>query len=219
MVLVPGLAVLEYLEPTARALAADGWEVTLLRLPGWPGDDRHGRRCEPVSSMPDLGRSVATWLRSSGRSDVVLVGQSIGTQVAAHAAAEVPGMVRSLVLAGPTVDPAYRSHRRLLGRWLRTAPHEPLPLAASQSRDWLRTGPRRIRRLLEAALADELETTLRGCEVPRLSVLGERDAICRPSWAAALSDRPLVLLPGAHAAAATCPHDFAAALRAPGTGA
>lgn len=216
MVLIPGLAVLEYLEPTARALAADGWDVTLLRLPGWPGDETTARS-DQVTSMRDLGRSVAAWLRQSGRADVVLVGQSIGTQVAAHAAAEAPGLVRSLVLAAPTVDPAYRSHGRLLGRWLRTAPHEPLPLAASQSRDWLRTGPRRIRHLLGAALDDELETTLRGCEVPRLSVLGERDAMCRPSWAAALSGRPLVLLPGAHAAVATCPRDFATALRAFGT--
>lgn len=216
MVLVPGLAVLRYLDPTVRALADDGWEVTLLRLPGWPGDDGHGRRSEPVSSMPDLGRSVATWLRTSGRSDVVLVGQSIGTQVAAHAAARAPELVGSLVLAGPTVDPAYRSHRRLLGRWLRTAPREPLRLGASQSREWLRVGPRRIARLLAAALDDELESTLRSCDVPRLSVIGESDAMCRPSWAAALSDRPLVVVPGAHAAAATCPRDFAAALRALG---
>lgn len=218
MVLVPGLAVLEYLEPTARALAADGWDVTLLRLPGWPGDKTTGRS-DPVTAMRDLGGSVAAWTRQSGCADVVLVGQSIGTQVAAHAAAEVPGLVRFLVLAGPTVDPAYRSHRRLLGRWLRTAPHEPLRLAASQSRDWLRTGPRRIHRLLEAALEDSLESTLRSCEIPRLSVLGERDAMCRPSWAAELSCGPVVVLPGAHAAVATCPHDFAAALRSLGTGA
>lgn len=211
VVIVPGFGVVEYLRPTVEALAATGWKVSLLRPPGWQGN-RGKRPSRPTATMDGLGQAVARWLRTSGAADVVLVGHSIGAQVAAHAAAAAPEVIRSLVLAGPTTDSAYRARTRLAGRLLRAARHEPPWLVASQTRDWWRTGPTQLRRLLDAAVNDSLETTLSLCSCPRVVVLGEDERLSRPEWVATLPDTATVRIPGGHGAIATDAHDFAAAL-------
>lgn len=155
-VLLPGLGVARYLWPVARALARRGWRGWLVRPPGWPNNP-----AAPGSawSMQELGAAAARWLETR-QDPVLLVGQSIGTQVAAHAAAQAPGHVRLLLLQGPTVDPAFRTGSRLLARWLLDTPREPLGLGRPQIPEWRRVGPRRLRRLLRASLNDDLESTL-----------------------------------------------------------
>jgi pimeloyl-ACP methyl ester carboxylesterase len=207
-ILLPGLGVAQYLRPVARALARRGWRGWLVRPPGWP--DNPGVTA-PESSMRELGAATAHWLETR-RNPVLLVGQSIGSQVAAHAAAEVPGHVRLLLLQGPTVDPAYRTAPRLVTRWLLDAAREPPRLGRTQIPEWRRVGPRNLGRLLRACLDDDLETTLgrvgdRG--VPVRVVRGEHDALCRPGWAKSLTAAPMISMPGGHAAAAAQPERFA----------
>jgi pimeloyl-ACP methyl ester carboxylesterase len=161
--------------------------------------------------MPELGAATARWLETR-RDPVLLVGQSIGSQVAAHAAAQVPGLVRLLLLQGPTVDPAYRTAPRLVTRWLLDAPREPPELARTQIPEWRRVGPRHLGRLLRACLDDDLETTLGrvvGAGVPVRVVRGEQDTLCRPGWAQSLTAAPVISVPGGHAAAAANPEQFA----------
>jgi pimeloyl-ACP methyl ester carboxylesterase len=92
LVLVPGLGVASYLRPAALAAAADGWRSWLMRPPGWPGNLRDA---DPRCSIADVGARLAEWIVAGDR-PVVLVGQSIGTQVAAHAAALAPECVPAL---------------------------------------------------------------------------------------------------------------------------
>jgi hypothetical protein len=132
--------------------------------------------------------------------------------VAAHAAVQVPHLVRLLLLQGPTVDPAYRTAPRLLARWLLDAPREPAALGRTQIPEWRRVGPRHLSRLLRACLDDDLETTLGGLGDPGIPVRvvrGEHDALCRPGWASSLTAAPVVSMPGGHAAAAAHPELFA----------
>jgi pimeloyl-ACP methyl ester carboxylesterase len=207
VVLVPGLGVAGYLWLVAQALAGCGWRAWLLRPPGWAGAVA-GDSC----SMKELGTATAGWLTELER-PVVLVGQSVGTQIAAHAAEQVPGLVTMLLLQGPTVDPAYRSVSRLVTRWLLAAPQEPPRLARSQVPEWWDIGPRRLLGLMRACLDDDLEKTLgRLRAVPVRVVLGEHDRLCSRSWASSLSPAPMAILEGGHAACAADPEVFAALL-------
>jgi pimeloyl-ACP methyl ester carboxylesterase len=207
-VLLPGLGVARYLWPVACALARRGWRGCLVRPPGWPNNPAGAA---PDSSISELGAVTARWLET--RPDpVLLIGQSIGSQVAAHAAAQVPGLVRLLLLQGPTVDPAYRNAPRLLTRWLLDAAREPIALGRTQIPEWCRAGPRQLSRLLRACLDDDLETTLADVAdtgVPVRIVRGEHDALCRPGWASSLTAAPMISMPGGHASAATHPEPFA----------
>ncbi|MGY2082318.1 alpha/beta fold hydrolase [Blastococcus sp. SYSU DS0539] len=63
--------------------------------------------------VADHANAVVEWLAAGGPDGVVLVGHSSATRVAAHVAVREPDRVRALVLASPTVDPAYRSMRRV----------------------------------------------------------------------------------------------------------
>jgi pimeloyl-ACP methyl ester carboxylesterase len=160
--------------------------------------------------MADLGAAVARWV-TVNRRPLVLVGQSIGTQLAAHAAVQAPDLLRMLVLHGPTVDPEYRTTRRLMSRWARDAPTEPTWLARSQFPEWCQVGPRRLVKLIGACLDDRLETTLVNVDqrVPTRVVLGDHDRLCRRSWGASLTDSKVELLRGGHAAGAAQPLAFA----------
>jgi len=162
--------------------------------------------------MQGLGTATAGWLTKLGR-PVVLVGQSVGTQIAAHAAEQVPGLVTMLLLQGPTIDPAYRSASRLVTRWLLDARQEPARLARSQVPEWWDVGPRHLLGLIRACLDDDLEKTLgRLRAVPIRVVLGEHDRLCSRSWASTLSPAPMAILEGGHAACAADPQAFAAVL-------
>jgi pimeloyl-ACP methyl ester carboxylesterase len=161
-------------------------------------------------AMRDLGAATARWLAARPH-PMILVGQSIGTQIASHAAALAPEMITMLLLQGPTVDPKYRTMPRLVCRWLLDAPHEPTALIRTQYPEWRQVGARPLLRLLRACLDDELENTLRELNGrARVSVVrGEQDALCGLRWASSLSSEPVASLPGGHAASATHPEEFA----------
>jgi len=94
VVIVPGLAVRRYLRPARAALRRRGIDADLTPAPGQPGE-----HCD----LSAFGRSLGEQLR--GRPVDLLVGQSVGAQAAAVAAAvangsSASGGVRHLVLFG-----------------------------------------------------------------------------------------------------------------------
>ena len=103
-------------------------------------------------------------------------------------------------------------------RWLATAVGERWPHALLALPQWLRTGPRAMRRLWAVASPDRIDARLRAVRVPVTVVRGTRDRLCPHDWAAAVTaaapDGRLVEIPGAaHLTPMTHPEQVAALLR------
>jgi pimeloyl-ACP methyl ester carboxylesterase len=196
VVTVMGMAVSDYLLP---ALAALRWTRShLLDLPGLAGS---GPRRTGLD-VPGYAAAVAGWLDRADLPPVVLIGHSSGTQVAARAAVLRPDRIAALVLASPTVDPAYRSWPRVLLHW-RLDSRFPMPgLADNHRPEWRRAGPRQIRHLISVHLADRLEDVVPEVRVPTLVIRGAQDRLLTRSWARRLADLArdgsFVELPGPH---------------------
>jgi pimeloyl-ACP methyl ester carboxylesterase len=214
LVLVPGLGLDE--RSSARLRRIVPGRVVQLPGMGLPG---------PVPRVDELADRLRAEL---GEGPVVLVGHSQGCQVVV-AAAQRDARVAGLVLLGPSTDPRLRSRRGLAGRWLRTFRHEPWRQAPLLVAQYLRTGPRAMRRLWRQAEPDHIETRLPDVRVPVVVVRGTLDRLCPHDWAARLTAVAprgrLVEIPGgAHMLVQTHPDDVAAVLsplvagRSPSTG-
>ncbi|MGY1709187.1 alpha/beta fold hydrolase [Geodermatophilus sp. SYSU D00758] len=213
VVVVPGLAVANYLEPALRELGA--WTRAHLVEP--PGTGGSGEPPRPLG-MADLAAVVTEWLTAAGLDRVVLVGHSGGTQVAAHAAVSSPGRVRALVLASPSVDPRFRSRRRVLLAWRSNRELEPADLDVQHAPERQRAGLRRVAHLLGVHLADALERTVPRVGVPVLVLHGDRDRLCTEAWARDLArlapDGRFATVPGAHSFVWTAPAAWSAPIEA-----
>lgn len=183
VVLVHGFVISNrYMRPTLRrvALAAECW------APDLPG---HGRSDTPRTpcSVPGYADALLDWMTAAGIPRALLVGNSLGCQVIAHAAAKAPGRVAGLVLAGPTVDARARTVRAQVGRLLRDALRERPSLWLLELLDLLRVGPRRVVAMIRATLADRIEAVLpevAAAGIPTLVVRGEHDPLVPDDWAA-----------------------------------
>jgi pimeloyl-ACP methyl ester carboxylesterase len=213
VVVVPGLCVASYLYPACDALAAEGFQVELVEPPGWP---RSARPDAEPRTMAQLADWVSEWLTTRGLTDVVLVGQSMGAQIAAHVAERRPDRVAMLVLQGPVFDPKWRTPGRALCRWLLDIPRERPSLAAREAPEWLRVGPRRVWHNLQLSVADRLEDTVARVRAPVVVAVGEHDTLAGRPWAAALASPGgdfLVLRGLPHSAPHSDPSVFARLLR------
>jgi pimeloyl-ACP methyl ester carboxylesterase len=196
VVAVMGMAVSDYLLP---ALAALRWTRShLLDLPGLAGS---GAPPAPLD-VPGYADAVANWLAAADLPPVVLIGHSSGTQVAARAAALRPDRVAALVLAAPTIDPAYRSWPKVLVRW-RLDSRFPMPgLEENHRPEWKRAGLRQIAHLISVHLRDRMEDVLPGITCPTLVIRGEQDKLSTRRWAKDLAARAengrFVEVPGPH---------------------
>ena len=85
-------------------------------------DSALGRGEAPT--LAALADAVVTCAQAAGHERLALVGNSFGAQVVVEAALRHPERVESIVLLGPTVDPAARSLVVQAIRWLRNAPDE-----------------------------------------------------------------------------------------------
>ena len=212
VVVVPGLCVSSYLWPACDALAREGFRVELVEPPGWPRSDRPDP--EP-DDLAGLAGWVTDWLQGRGLGDVLLVGQSVGSQVAAHVAAQAPHRVRALLLQGPVFDPAYRTVPRGLWRWALDLPREKPTLGFREVPEWVRVGPRGVARVLRQSLRDRLEDTVdrvAALGVPVRVVVGEHDTLSELPWLAGLSrpaGQPVVMAGLPHSAPHTAPDRFA----------
>lgn len=195
VVVVPGLCVASYLWPLCDELASAGLLVCLVEPPGWPRSDPPPPETHAVGDIADW---VVRWLQARRLSDVTLVGQSMGAQIAAHVAVRAPDRVRTLVLDGPVFDPAWRTPRRAFVRWLLDVPREDVSLMFREVPEWARVGARRVWANLRMSLDDRLEDTVADVAAPVLVTVGEHDTLSRRPWAASLSTAPsgFRVLPG-----------------------
>lgn len=210
VVCVHGLGVSHrYFLPFARALAPRRRTVA-VDLPGF------GRTPGPRRGLdiPRLARSLAAWLRATGRAGVPLVANSIGCQITVHLAATAPELVGPLVLNGLMLESGNRGVAQKTGQLLLTVPSENPALVPLVLGDYLRCGPRRIWWTLRRALDDPVSRTLPKVAAPAVVVRGTHDRLSDHESAALAADLlphgRLVEVPGkGHALNYSAPHTLA----------
>jgi pimeloyl-ACP methyl ester carboxylesterase len=188
LVLLAGLGLSgNYLLPLGRALS----ERCTVWVPDLPGFGRSDRPRD-VLDIAELGDAVIAWMDVVGLDGAVLIGNSMGCQIAVEAAARHPDRVRAVVLDAPTIDAHARSLIRHVGRITIDALHEPFSLWGLQIFDWVRTGPRRLIGSTRHTFAHRMEERLPAVVCPALVVRAARDPIVPQRWAeevAAMLDR------------------------------
>lgn len=167
--------------------------VVAVDLPGY-GDAPEPPRTPTMERMADL---VAAYLRHLDRGPVVLLGHSMGTQVATEVAVRHPETVGRLVLVAPTVDRHHRRALRQLWRLGRDLWGESPKVLLLGAREYVRAGPH-LRRKMRAMLAHRPEHAFPRIAAPTLVVRGEFDVVVPAPWfdevVAAIPDaRPFVI--------------------------
>jgi pimeloyl-ACP methyl ester carboxylesterase len=186
-VLVHGIGVSSrYFERLVPALAEEG-RVLAVDLPGF-GRAKAFRPGRPPS-IEEFADSVAAALDEAGVSDAVIVGHSMGTQIAVALADRRPDLVRGLALLGPVMAPQDRNALKaglLLGI-------DTLREDARGNRivfgDYLHCGLRWYLATLPTMLGYRTEQELESVRVPTVVVRGGRDPIARDDWVADLASR------------------------------
>jgi pimeloyl-ACP methyl ester carboxylesterase len=140
----------------ARALAARGNRVVTLDLLGHGDSDRPADKWR--YSMPTFGRQVIALLDHLDEPEAVVLGSSLGANVALEATAAAPERVRGMVIEMPVLDHALvgcaiaftpvmialtagEPAMRLVSRAARLVPRRRLPWQADILLDWVRQAP------------------------------------------------------------------------------
>jgi pimeloyl-ACP methyl ester carboxylesterase len=177
-VLLHGLAVSHrYLMPTAAALPGS---VFVPDLPGF------GRSAKPAAVLTAEQHAdvVAAWMDTEHLGEANVLGNSFGCQIAVELAIRRPDLVASLVLVGPTADPAAPHPGAQIRRWvvdlLREDPQQ-IPVIAADVRD---AGVPRILRTLRHSVRHHIERRIPLVAAPILVLRGQYDPIAPAEWAA-----------------------------------
>ncbi len=143
-------------EALAQALAERGHRVVTLDLLGHGDSDRPGEKWR--YSMPAFGSQVIALLDHLGEPEAVVLGTSLGANVALEAAVAAPERVRGMVIEMPVLDHALigcaiaftpimialtvgEPGMKLLARAARTVPRGRLPWQVDIVLDWIRQDP------------------------------------------------------------------------------
>ncbi|HEX8494317.1 MAG TPA: alpha/beta hydrolase [Pyrinomonadaceae bacterium] len=210
IVLVHGLGVSSrYMMPTAERLSTHA-RVYAPDLPGFGLSDKPRR----TLSIRELADALSAWMTANNLKRVVLLGNSLGSQIIVDFAVRYPERVERAVLVALPVDRQARGLLRQFARLLLDASREPLSLLPIVISDYLRAGIARGIRTALYALADRIEEKLPLMRALTLVVRGERDPIVPQRWAedatALLPRARLVVIPSvAHAVNYSAPDELA----------
>jgi pimeloyl-ACP methyl ester carboxylesterase len=200
LVFVHGLVISSrYHVPTMRRLAGRH----LVIAPDLPG---YGWSSKPAHALdvPGLGDALLATMDAAGIGRAILVGNSLGSQIAAQVAADHPDRVLGLVLTGPTFDPSEPSLLRHFGRLLADIPREWPSLWLEHIPDALLAGIPRVLETLRHAWNHRVESVLPAVRAPTIVVRGSHDPLAPRRWireAASLvpGGRALEIRGGGHA--------------------
>ena len=214
LVLVHGIAVSSrYMIPVARELAPTVG-VYAVDLPGF------GRSEKPPHAfdVSELAEALRAWLDAAGLGRAAFLANSFGCQVVVELAARHPERASHLILVGPTIDRAARTVPAQVARWAVSAFRDRFPLHLVVLWEVVVAGPGRTWRTFRHALADPVETKLRGIDVPALLVRGSGDPLSPQRWveemAALLPRGEVAVVPKAgHALNWSRPRELAALVR------
>jgi 2-hydroxy-6-oxonona-2,4-dienedioate hydrolase len=196
MVLVHGLGVASRMcRPVAERLA-EHHPVHAVDLLGF------GLSGKPPEALDieELADSLARWIQLAVRTPVVVVGVSLGAQVAAAAARRHRELFAAAVLASPIVEPSRRTWSRQLVRLPAELATQSMRLTGIQVGDYAACGPRRPLHTFTHAMRFRIDDAVARIECPVLVVRGTRDPLVSHDWAAELTSRArngeLAVIPG-----------------------
>ena len=179
VVLVHGFGVSgAYMLPLAQALGS----TFSAFVPDLPGQGKSTQLRGQVS-IGRLAAALGAWVEAEGLARPAFVANSMGCQVVTELAARRPEQVGSMVLIGPTVDPARRAARRQLVSALQASAREPFSLLALMARDDRPAGVRTLLSTARSVLADRIEDRLPLIEQRTLVVYGDKDSFVGREWA------------------------------------
>jgi 2-hydroxy-6-oxonona-2,4-dienedioate hydrolase len=189
IICVHGVAVSSsYMAPLARQLARR-FNVFAPDLPGY------GRSSRPDGALdvPQLADDLAQWVRAAGAAPAVLVANSFGCQVAADLAARQPDLVTTLILIGPTLDPALRRFFHPMWREARSVWYDHPAIVPLVLHDVIDMNFGRALRMYYHCLRDRIEDKLPHVRAPALVLRGDHDQVADQAWC----ERVVELLPKA----------------------
>ncbi|GAB3517612.1 alpha/beta fold hydrolase [Arthrobacter monumenti] len=177
--LVHGIGVSHrYFLPQARELAQYA-TVLMVDLPGFGGTPKPDHSL----GIGDFARlTLAALKMDDDGGPAVVVGHSMGTQIAIEMARQQPAAVAGIVLLGPTADRAARSAPAQGWRLLKDTFREPFLSNVVVFSDYLRCGPVWYARILPAMLNYETENRIREIETSVVVARGEFDPIAPRGW-------------------------------------
>ena len=198
--------------PTAAALAAFG-DVYLVDLPGYG----YSPRPERDLGITGHARVLGQFLGSAGLDRPVVVGHSMGTQVVAQLAADLPHLAGHIALIGPVIVPGARTLPKAAALLLRDALREPAWVTGMAVNDYLfRTGLRYLAQQLPHLIGADLDGVAPRVDAKTLVIAGEDDPIVPHAWARSLAARFrhgwFATVPGPHVSMFSAPDRVAALL-------
>ncbi|SFN41333.1 alpha/beta fold hydrolase [Mycetocola miduiensis] len=163
--------------------------VYALDLPGF------GDAPEPESplDMHELGDLIAELVERLHIANPVLVGHSMGAQVAVEAAARHPELFDRVVLISPTVNPEERVARIQALRLVQDLWGTQLRVIGYGLVYYLKAGPRWYFKTLRMMMDHRVEETMPQVTADTLVVRGTEDFLCTKEWV----DRIVATIPSA----------------------
>lgn len=170
--------------------------VYALDLPGF-GD---APEPEVPLDMRQSGDLIAELVERRQIENPVLVGHSMGAQVAVEAAARHPELFDRIVLISPTVNPRERGARIQALRLVQDLWGAQLRVLGFGFVYYLKAGPRWYFKTLRTMMEHRIEESLPLVRADTLIVRGSQDRLCPKSWVdrmvAAIPRARLVQVPG-----------------------
>lgn len=196
VVMVHGLIVSgAYFRPVAE-IADPRYTIAIPDLPGVGRTDSTARW-----TVARWSHHLAGWMDAHGFRDAILVGNSLGCQIATQLAVTRPELVRSLVLIAPTLDPSIHGPFQVIGRGMRDIPRERPSIWTVWIPSFFRTGPIQSVRQLRSMFDDDQLARLPDVDQPALVIGGERDPILSAAWIRDMAYRmprgEAIIVPGA----------------------
>lgn len=171
-----------------RALATSGATYS-VDLPGFGGMERPRGGLAIAAYATLLGCVLGTLLGSVRGRRCVVIGHSMGAQIATELAAQYPELVSHLVLIGPVIDSRRCSAIAQAIDLGRDTLKEPPAANLLVFGDYARCGPRWYTQELLSMLSYAISARISHVSAPTLVIRGSRDPVSRHAWCAGLVRR------------------------------
>lgn len=178
VLLVHGLGVSgDYYEKLAGAL--EGFcDVYVIDLPGY------GTTPKPKKplNISDLANIISAYVNELNLEGCVIIGQSMGTQIAAHALVQNPALYGGAIMVAPTANRDERTLWLQGVRLLQDTFRETFADNLVVFKNYARMRPLRFLKTARFMVNDRPEEVIARVQVPLLFVYGSKDVIAPKKW-------------------------------------